>query len=260
MTGIGSWGWNYGQTAIVTAVQLETSPDSHANNTATQITNENHVNSNNDQDINSTTNSNTTNSNNTINNKNTTSNMSNNKDNHDNNNSNGTAYQIYLSTGPLAMLPLHNNLASIVWSLPTPLANEIMKLTPDALTQLLNTKFQQKISFQFKNPFLSNLYNNNNDYIPKSNNIKAILWNTITTIKANIMSNLSNNPTIIKNTLFTKVSDEIFSLINIVSEVSTFRHPFKYPPKIDTLVGDKASFPLSLQQASVYVKPRIGSL
>jgi 2-octaprenylphenol hydroxylase len=50
-----------------------------------------------------------------------------------------TAWQRFLSTGPLALLPLNNKLCSIVWSVSEDYADELMKLNEyefaDALTQ-----------------------------------------------------------------------------------------------------------------------------
>ncbi len=49
-----------------------------------------------------------------------------------------TAWQRFLGTGPLALLPLFDGTSSIVWSADQPLAEELMGLSPDAFAQRLD--------------------------------------------------------------------------------------------------------------------------
>ncbi len=53
----------------------------------------------------------------------------------------GTAYQRFLSTGPLAMLPLTDNLCSIVWSADDAEADRLMALDNDGFLEALQLSF-----------------------------------------------------------------------------------------------------------------------
>ena len=53
-----------------------------------------------------------------------------------------TAYQRFLPTGPIALLPLPGNNASLVWSITTPLATKLKSLSPSAFTDTVNAAFR----------------------------------------------------------------------------------------------------------------------
>lgn len=53
-----------------------------------------------------------------------------------------TAYQRFLTTGPIALLPLPNNKASLVWSITASLAPKLKTLAPSDLTNLINAAFR----------------------------------------------------------------------------------------------------------------------
>ncbi|KAL7746889.1 putative ubiquinone biosynthesis monooxygenase [Sorochytrium milnesiophthora] len=57
---------------------------------------------------------------------------------HTNDPVNEIAWQRFLPTGPVAILPLSENLSSLVWSLPTALAHKIKALPRDTFLDLLN--------------------------------------------------------------------------------------------------------------------------
>lgn len=53
-----------------------------------------------------------------------------------------TAYQRFLPTGPIALLPLPGNKASLVWSITAPLAAKLKQLSPQDFTTLVNAAFR----------------------------------------------------------------------------------------------------------------------
>ncbi|KAI8150339.1 hypothetical protein BJV82DRAFT_503447 [Fennellomyces sp. T-0311] len=53
-----------------------------------------------------------------------------------------TSYQRFLPTGPIAMLPLANGYASMVWSSPPHIAQKLKKMPPDAFCTLVNAAFR----------------------------------------------------------------------------------------------------------------------
>lgn len=55
---------------------------------------------------------------------------------------NTTAFQRFLSTGPIAFLPLSPTVSSLVWSTKPPLAKALGKLDPQAIAYLVNAAFR----------------------------------------------------------------------------------------------------------------------
>ncbi|USW54472.1 Putative FAD-binding domain, ubiquinone biosynthesis hydroxylase UbiH/COQ6 [Septoria linicola] len=53
-----------------------------------------------------------------------------------------TAYQRFLPTGPIALLPLPGNKASLVWSITAPLAAKLKALSPQDFTTMVNAAFR----------------------------------------------------------------------------------------------------------------------
>jgi 2-octaprenylphenol hydroxylase len=56
-----------------------------------------------------------------------------------------TAWQRFLSTGPLAMLPLANDDSSIVWSCDTAFADELLNLNDDSFCTALSEAFEYRL-------------------------------------------------------------------------------------------------------------------
>jgi hypothetical protein len=50
----------------------------------------------------------------------------------------GTAWQRFLPTGPLALLPIRDGLASVVWSAPSDVAQDLEKLGPEEFAAAIN--------------------------------------------------------------------------------------------------------------------------
>ncbi|CAK1363783.1 unnamed protein product [Cercospora beticola] len=66
-----------------------------------------------------------------------------------------TAYQRFLPTGPIALLPLPGKKASLVWSITAPLAAKLKQLSPQDFTALVNAAFRLMmvdINYLIQNP------------------------------------------------------------------------------------------------------------
>ncbi|KAG0240844.1 putative ubiquinone biosynthesis monooxygenase [Actinomortierella wolfii] len=66
----------------------------------------------------------------------------------------GVAWQRFLPTGPIALLPLNNGLASLVWSTTPKLAQDFKKLPPQAFCALVNAGFSAtpaELEYLYKN-------------------------------------------------------------------------------------------------------------
>lgn len=66
-----------------------------------------------------------------------------------------TAYQRFLPTGPIALLPLPGNKASLVWSITAPLAAKLKQLSPQDFTTMVNAAFRLMmvdINYLMQNP------------------------------------------------------------------------------------------------------------
>ncbi|KAF9202519.1 putative ubiquinone biosynthesis monooxygenase [Haplosporangium sp. Z 27] len=69
-------------------------------------------------------------------------------------NGKGIAWQRFLPTGPIAMLPLNNGLASLVWSTTPKIAQDLKKLPPRDFCALVNAAFSSspaELEYLYKN-------------------------------------------------------------------------------------------------------------
>ena len=206
LAGIGSWGWAYGQTAVVCTVGLDLPPSDPSLL-------------------------------------------------HTNPPDNTTAWQIYLQTGPLALLPLNKAMSSIVWSLPTPEAHRIAALHKEDLVGELNEAFQQPFNNQFKGPV--NLFKHTVPLWPSFLQPSPSSTSSSVSVLQSLLATTASKAINTATKLTQSALNEVHTLVNTISDTSTFQQPFKYPPKINTSYGDPALFPLTLQQASHYAVPRI---
>lgn len=71
------------------------------------------------------------------------------------NDGNATAWQRFLPTGPVALLPLTDTLSSLVWSTTTEEAKELIKMTPEDFTKKLNEAFNSQMHSSFNFAFSS---------------------------------------------------------------------------------------------------------
>ena len=57
---------------------------------------------------------------------------------------NETAYQKFLPTGPIALLPLNATKSSLVWTLPPKTAKELVKFEPKSFARILNANLSNR--------------------------------------------------------------------------------------------------------------------
>ena len=58
----------------------------------------------------------------------------------------GVAYQRFLPTGPIALLPLPSGFHSLVWTLPIPLASKLKSLDPVDFSRIVNAAFRLEVT------------------------------------------------------------------------------------------------------------------
>jgi ubiquinone biosynthesis monooxygenase Coq6 len=131
---------------------------------------------------------------------------------------NTTAWQNYLSTGPLALLPLWDGYASIVWSVPSAVAKRLKSLNDEEFLAELNGALRA---------------------VPKSDQILS-----------------SSDPTG-GSQILSFLRKELNSVSNTIMASTHLMDPFVLPPEIKCICSKRISFPLSFQQAKEYVKPRV---
>lgn len=132
---------------------------------------------------------------------------------------NNTAWQNYLSTGPLALLPLWDGYASIVWSVPTALAKQLKALTDEEFLTELNTALHK---------------------MPQSDQMFS-----------------SADSSGERSQIISFLRKELNSVSNTLMASAHLMDPFVIPPEVKRICSKRMSFPLAFQQAKEYVKPRM---
>jgi hypothetical protein len=156
---------------------------------------------------------------------------------------NNTAWQKYLPTGPLAVLPLWGEYASIVWSTGIADAKRLKSLPEAAFLAELNTALQmppdtdkwsvfEKSDGSNLPPFLGALFGSK-PFGPVS-------------------SVLGQNPL----QLLQRVKQEAAAVADTLMAAAQLGDPLSYPPRVSALCGPRVSFPLNFSQASQYSAPR----
>jgi ubiquinone biosynthesis monooxygenase Coq6 len=153
-----------------------------------------------------------------------------------------TAWQRYLSTGPLALLPLWGPYRSIVWSLPVLEANRLKALSPEDFLDELNFALQ---SLSAKPP--------PTEHQPLTRQIGNLFdglknRSVSKTVVAGI--SLAARP-------YRYVADNIVALGDTVVAASLSMSPQKVPPLIESVESARLTFPLQMQQASEYASRRL---
>lgn len=152
---------------------------------------------------------------------------------------NTTAWQRYLPTGPLGVLPLWDGFASIVWSVPSPEARRLKSLTNEQFVEELNNVLSAPPQTD-----RWSAHNVNSD----STNFPPFL---------NILHNCTNIPKDkFPSGIFSTVKKEVAAVLDTVMSAAQISDPYFSPPKIHHVCGPRFSFPLAFQQAKYYTTPR----
>lgn len=130
-----------------------------------------------------------------------------------NGDANNTAWQKYLPTGPLALLPLWGGYSSVVWSTSVAESRRLQALPNEQLAAEIDAALRNNLRF-----------------IPHR--------------RQDISGQAS---------LASRALDELRNLADGVMAASLVSQPFRSPPAVTAVEGKVASFPLSFQHARRYV-------
>lgn len=150
-----------------------------------------------------------------------------------------TAWQRYLKTGPLALLPLWNNSegegghSSIVWSVPVSEATRLKALSKEEFLAELNDALSSAPPADRWSVFEPD------DGMMDGSKGKRV-----------------NGPAFLSTPL-SFLKKEVAALADSVMAASLLSSPPSTPPMVSDVVGPRVSFPLQLQQAQTYSKPRV---
>lgn len=142
-----------------------------------------------------------------------------------------TAWQKYLKTGPLAILPLWDGHASVVWSLPTYEAQRVKALSDDDWVAALNDALQEPSEgiFQHQPNSPDGETTATSSGFPP---MMSLLWTTV-------------------------VRREVKSVVETALAAAQLNDPLWFPPSVIGAVSPRVTFPLQLQQAASYAKSRL---
>jgi ubiquinone biosynthesis monooxygenase Coq6 len=153
-------------------------------------------------------------------------------------NYNLTAYQKYLPTGPLAILPLWDGYASIVWSLPTLEAKRVKSLSNESFLKELNAAVRS---------------------VPKTDKWSVFEPEDGTNFPPAIDNfiNLVNKATGGYGSVAKRAKREVAAVLDAAMSAGQLTDPLVIPPTIKHVCGPRFGFPLSFQQAKYYTSPRV---
>lgn len=153
-----------------------------------------------------------------------------------------TAWQKYLKTGPLAVLPLWGGYASIVWSLPTLEATRMRSMTDEEWVNALNSALQAQsegaASIGHSNP------EDDASYSPMPDSLHpamSLLW---------AVARKGRKATL-------DIQKELRAVVDTAVSAAQMNDPVYFPPHITQAMSPRMTFPLQLQQASSYIAPRL---
>lgn len=142
---------------------------------------------------------------------------------------NSTAWQKYLHTGPLALLPLWDNYCSIVWSVPVAEAQRLKALPPEDFLEELNTALST--------PPLTDKW--------------SILEPEDGTSLPPLLKQFA------KAVGGARLKREAAAVADLFLSAAQMSDPLRYPPHVDELHSSRVSFPLAFQQARKYASTRL---
>jgi len=158
---------------------------------------------------------------------------------------NTTAWQKYLPTGPLALLPLWDGYASIVWSTSVSESKRLKALPTEAFLAELNSALQTRPHTEKWSVFeptdgitLPPLFNQAVTFLDK-------------TVGLHQHDSRKLNP-------LQKLKQEVTAVADMLMAVAQMQDPLKFPPKVlECVDGRRVSFPLSFSQARRYTAARV---
>lgn len=136
---------------------------------------------------------------------------------------NNTAWQKYLSTGPLALLPLWDGYSSIVWSTSVPEANRLSKLS--------NEEFLVELQNQL------------------TSNSTTDRWSVFSHEDAKLIGPLSK--------FLSNVKLEGAAILDTIMSSVRINDPPRSPPRVTGIESKRVVLPLMLQKASNYTSNRV---
>uniref|UniRef100_A0A7S3M4D1 FAD-binding domain-containing protein n=1 Tax=Spumella elongata TaxID=89044 RepID=A0A7S3M4D1_9STRA len=208
-SGISTWGWGYGQEAVVATVRLpgydQPTPEANADSTASDSSAPN------------------------------TGRRAAPR--------NNTAWQKYLTTGPLALLPLWDGYASIVWSTSIAECKRLKALPADQFLLELNAALQSRPATDKWSVFEKS----------DATNLPPFINNLFQARPFGPVSNLFGKS---PQELLQAAKREVAAVADVLMASAQMSDPLQYPPKLEALCGPRVSFPLSFSQARQYTAPR----
>ncbi|OMJ19003.1 Ubiquinone biosynthesis monooxygenase COQ6, mitochondrial [Smittium culicis] len=145
---------------------------------------------------------------------------------------NTTAYQRFLPSGPIAVLPLPNGFANLVWSLDTEIASKLKLVSDELFVKFVNLAFRLPYYSDFQ--YLLSLIDSNGNLLPNTDFDKEALWR-------------------LNKTPFDQNND--LNLSDYLSNHSDF------PPNvIEISTNSRQTFPLRLRIADKFYSNRVALL
>jgi hypothetical protein len=158
---------------------------------------------------------------------------------------NQTAWQKYLPTGPLAVLPLWDNYASIVWSTSVADARRLRSLPEDAFLRELNVALQTRPHTDKWSVHAPR----DATHLPPF--LRAWLGDT-SKLFAPVGRLLGGSPL----GLLERAKQEVAAVADTLMSAAQLRDPLVYPPVVRQVRGPRVSFPLAFSQAAQYTATR----
>jgi len=164
-----------------------------------------------------------------------------------------TAWQRFLPNGPVAILPLRDNYASIIWSTTPSHADYLMSISNEDFINALNTVLTAEPRL-----FMEALRGENTPSSASSTSSSTTTTNPDIHISSTSTNDAYNQQ---KDTLWL---DPVATLLKtgekIMQQLSTASFqtdPFRRPPLVLSSIGSRGTFPLKFFNAQSYISPRL---
>jgi ubiquinone biosynthesis monooxygenase Coq6 len=164
---------------------------------------------------------------------------------------NRTAWQRYLPTGPLALLPLWGDLCSIVWSLPMLEARRVRALSEAAFLQELNLALAGDLEVEGTNRSQASSASFSSPSISES------ISDLIAAARDRSVGGLLGAGTQLLAKPVGFLANEVNALVSTATSAALISNPPRPPHEVVGIESARFSFPLQLQQAHRYFTPRV---